>query len=118
MENTFKVGDKVTIIRQVLSGSIKEINFVKRVLKPYIELNDGSKWSHDGRQYPRSNRYGWNSPRLEHTTDQHLIDIERDELLCRVLDKLDKLKYHNTELTLEQLKTLDGAVPTFEDKNG
>lgn len=57
-------GDKA-IIR---SGSIASdrLTRIRRVMKWFVETQDGQKWStSDGRRYPRSERSKWDSARLD-----------------------------------------------------
>lgn len=64
----FKEGDEVTIVRWGL-GRSHELRRVARVTKTFVELDDGSKWSHHGMPYPR--RSGFNTPSISLTTDEH-----------------------------------------------
>lgn len=47
----WKVGDKVAAPFGMGRNSITT-KTVKRILNRFVELNDGSKWSHDGYPYP------------------------------------------------------------------
>lgn len=51
---TFCVGDKIAVTCR--SWLAPEMHRVARVLKHSVELDDGSRWDHDGQPYPRDSR--------------------------------------------------------------
>jgi hypothetical protein len=51
MKNEWKVGDRVAAPIGMSRNSIVARK-VERVLKRFIELNDGSQWTHTGHSYP------------------------------------------------------------------
>lgn len=50
-ELQFRVGDKVALISR--GWAAPELYRVARVLKRFVELDDGSRWTHLGGPYPR-----------------------------------------------------------------
>ena len=79
----FKVGDKVFVFnRDAWSKNHRYIKgTVARVLKSFVELSNGSKWKHDGRQYPRPSEYSPSWSELKHSTDELVAEHRRQEAI-------------------------------------
>ena len=84
MPNEWKVGDKVAVPFGINPKSMVARR-VERVLKRFIELNDGSQWTHTGHQYPHA-RY---RTRFIHPmTDELEAEISRQRAI-RFLEKTE-----------------------------
>jgi len=80
------VGQEVAVNGLGLSHTGVGIGKVKRVLKRFVELEDGSQWKHDGSKYPHesySQRY------IEPVTDEHCEKVRRQ----RVIRFIEKRRY-------------------------
>lgn len=108
----FKVGDKVAIIYTGVWGKFadapQEVRTVKKVLKPYLELDDGTRWKHEGHQHPYTHNY--HSKHIEHFTEEHASIIKRKKLWYIIESRFEELRKKCEGITLEQLETLDKAT--------
>jgi len=100
----FKVGDEVVISGRVLGGIRK--NRVARVLKRFVELEDGSRWTEvlDGMwaPYPRQE---WNTTRIDHWSDEkHLHKFLVQEVM--VLARSEELWSHLTVAELKRIRAV------------
>jgi len=117
----FAVGDIVVIINTAAwsSNPIYTVSRVKRVLKPYLVIEDDTKWKHNG--YPHPRYQGYHAPRIEHIdnpigqagTDIATFFLSHYTALAnlrnRVKRRISDLKWD--QLTLEQLTAIDQALP-------
>lgn len=78
-EEKFRVGDRVVVVQPRYYGDQLTCRQVKSVSSRYVELDDNSRWGHDDRPYPKTK--GYDRPRIEHETQEHLNTIERHEVL-------------------------------------
>lgn len=71
MGESFKLGDKVAIVTR--NAVAPDMYRVSRVLKRFIETDDGSRWTHSGQPYPRQpySRVDWPPQHIEHWTERH-----------------------------------------------
>lgn len=77
-DHDWKVGDEV-----LESGGpwhAPRIVKVVRVLKPFIQLEDRTRWSHQGLPYPRQSGHGVSSLTYP-VTDDHRADVRRHEIV-------------------------------------
>jgi hypothetical protein len=96
----FAVGDEVVVESGPVRYTHHRKRVVKKLLKRYIELDDGSKWTPGGWPWGRKNHsVVYSRTRLVHWSERH------DEVNLRfdVCYSFDKQK---DELTLEQLKQI------------
>ena len=71
----FEVGQKVIRTSGGLR-SYERIETVRRALKRFVELEDGSRWTHAGRVYPKSAESDYNPPRIKHASPERLADLQ------------------------------------------
>ena len=96
----FAVGDEVAIRSGPAIYGPHRKKVVKKLLKRYIELDDGSKWTPDGWPWGRRDRsVVYSRARLEHWSEKH----DEVNLRFEVSYSFDKQK---DELTYEQLKQI------------
>lgn len=86
-----------------------EKGVVKRIMKQFVELEDGSKWKLDGRQHPRGD--GWHFSHIEPYTDEHR-EIRLRAIVQNELRELQKLDLKNVALDGLQIirKLIKGLV--------
>jgi len=98
MDPKWQVGLQV-VVRRRFSESCRELSVIKRVMKRWFELEDGSKWDSRGWSYPRS-PYTYASVKI--ATQELLADVRsaarRRELLARIRDaRFDQLPTEKLE---------------------
>ena len=76
------VGQEVAM-RGLGWGSDVEIGKVKRVTKRFVELEDGSRWTHGGSTYPHQS---YSRRGIDPIDDEHRAKVKRQRLL-RYLEK-------------------------------
>ncbi len=108
---TFQVGDRVTIVFYGYSRDGYKLTTVTEANKRFVALSDGSKWQPDGRcPYPKpKGRSTW-SPRryLAKTTQEHVDAIRKHNLVNR----MQNVRWD--ELDLETLKAIAVLLPKKE----
>ena len=76
MQKPFEVGDKVAVVTR---GAVApDMYRVARVMKRFVELDDGSRWNLQGGPYPATD---WPHQRIAHWTDRHTR-------ACRIADAI------------------------------
>ena len=100
MDPKWQVGLQV-VVRSArrFSESRREFSVIKRVMKRWFELEDGSKWDSGGWPYPRS-LYTYASVKI--ATPELLVEVcsaaRRRELLARIRDaRFDQLPTEKLE---------------------
>ena len=83
----FKIGDVVAVLGP-FSHRATRIATVARVMKRFVELSDGTRYSLNGWPYPRARGFGAN---IVHATDAHREDAERAALLSTLAARCDTL---------------------------
>jgi hypothetical protein len=111
LDAILKVGDTVTIFNHNEFRGLApyKITTVKRTMKRFVELEDGSKWGLDGYSYPHSSGY-W-GPYIRLTTDEH-----RAKMQFNVLARKIHYWFSDTNLnkcSLEELQRIHAALPVI-----
>jgi len=75
-------GMSVAVYSGGWDSGLSAIRKIERVTKRFIELSDGSKWTHYGSTYPRQS--GWSRSWIEVATLEHEHELERKRCLARV----------------------------------
>jgi hypothetical protein len=96
-KEAFKVGDKVAVRGEGLDRDNLRIEKVARVLKSFVELEDGSKFSHTGNPYPRRE---WSTVHMVRLTPE-LETLARRQRFVRFLDYGIKWDSLDTETLAE-----------------
>lgn len=110
----FVVGDRVCVMNR---GAPRSVTAVARVLKRFVETEDGCKWSTDGRwEYPRR-EFSWSSnyPSIEHLTPEHEKRVAELRAHIRLRNTLTDVEQalRNGDLTTEQMTELQTAIRRF-----
>jgi len=100
----FAVGDVVVVIGGWSPGAPRK---VKRILKRWLELDDGTKWTLSGNTYPRES---YSRQFLEHDTEK--LQEERRQYLA--LGKLRSLCQPGANYTADQLEAAIRALTGTE----
>lgn len=82
----FRVGDKVAVVSR--HRSFPEMAKVSRVLKRFVELDNGSRWRLDGQPYPAQD---WPSRRITRWTDEHTRDRQIAEAVRQARNLVERL---------------------------
>ena len=113
-EQRFEVGQKV-ICTAGGRARTRKLATVKRVLKRFAELDDGSKWYHFGSPWPQRPGFHY-SGKIESATPELIAEVaeenERRRLLKRIdrrLPVLGKLPTPRLLAILEHMEAEEGA---------
>lgn len=106
----FKEGDYVAVVGQILGKDIPVRRQVKRVMKRFVELNDGTKWTPTGYPYPQKT---YPTQHIDHWSGEHAINF----MLARVMVCANRVKTASCtkpkEASLEKIKeAVDSLVKT------
>lgn len=113
-EPQWKVGDLVALCANRLGRTniIVYQRTVRRVAKRFIELDDGSRWTHDGYGYPRNRRYTFQTP--ERWGPEHDVIVQRNEVQRRLdahLDQQSQWRHLDTDKLKRLVAVLDEVAP-------
>ena len=89
------------------------IREIERVTKRFVELSDGSKWTHHGSTYPRGG--GWGRAHIKVATPEHEHELERKRCLARVRawtrEGMDKAPIETLRAVAEIVDPVPKATP-------
>lgn len=119
MFQPFEVGDKVAVITR--GNRAPQLQKVTRVMKRFVQLDDDSRWTLTGMEYPAS-RVEWPSQHIVHWTEQHArqcllaeaVRVARN--LVERLNEREPLVMEAWQL-VEELRTLLGKVDDENDRD-
>ena len=83
----FRVGERVAIVSR--HRGFPEMGKVARVLKRFVELDDGSRWRLDGQPYPAQD---WPSQRITQWTEEHARECWIAEALRQARNLVERLR--------------------------
>lgn len=107
MSDGFIIGQHVAVYA-CGSATPQKIRTVVRVMKRFVELNDGSKWDHDGHRYPRA--LGLIEKWIAVVDAAVLAKIHRAELWRRIEETMAVLTRDRERVSTEALETLARAL--------
>lgn len=118
MSEQFKAGDEVAVFS---SGGFGQFAFaphkickVARVMRRFLELEDGSKWSLDGRIY------SYRAFALAHislVTDDNRKELVRISTWYKIEPLLDKISKKPQLLSLEQMQSMLNLLKSCVKEN-
>lgn len=122
------VGDEVAVVARGGFGRGVWIRKVSRVLKRFVELDDGTQWSHNGQPYPREH---YSTRRLRPVSGALRAEARRQRVIA-ILESTrsaqdptrpkgqghDPWEIHSTEALERALDALRGDTPTPEVPGG
>lgn len=100
----FTVGDEVSMWPQYGMRPVS-IHKITRVLKRFVELDNGAKFGHDGWAYPKS--HGGRA-HIKHATDEDRKSVARQRALS-------KFKRYAEQSRLMETETIEAAIIVFEE---
>ena len=97
-EKEFEVGDKVI---EYLHGEPKKVSTVKRILKRFLELEDGTKWGLYGYAYPYRT---WGTAHISYY-------VREDHLKLKTKNLISKIRFFDFKsLEYEQLVRINNIL--------
>ena len=107
------VGDKLAVFGGYSRSAPSKIVTVQKVLKQYVECDDGSKWDLHGWRRPREN--GYSHSHVERYREEHGQAIRRERLVIEIRNWADGLgRERGKDVTLETLEAVAAAAKIEE----
>ena len=108
----WEVGEEVAVRNSQYGGDLYQAVKINRVLKSFVETDDGKKWNHHGGRYPRQT---YSLLHLVPMTPEIEIQVHRQRFLTYLVRV--EWKEFNTE-HLSQLVGTIFAMKRDEEQNG
>lgn len=110
MGEQFEVGQKVAIVCRI--GSVPTMHRIKRIMKRFIELDDGSRWTHYGSPYPRRD---WPGQHLTAWTEQHTRQRQIANALTAARNLVERLRENEVREARALTETISEILCNIED---
>lgn len=94
MDKQYQVGEEVVIVRHGIASGL-ELRKVARVLKRFVELDDGTKWSFSGTKWSSSGDMvgatGYTRPSMRKMQPGDLAELSKQNLKRRIFRNAGEL---------------------------